>query len=58
MHCVSTYSESEMEEIGSKGNEGDLVGYKSESGVYQVYHPQKRKVVVSWDLIIYKDEFV
>ena len=36
---------------------GILVGYESESGDYRIYHPQKRKVVVSRDLIICEDEF-
>ena len=36
---------------------GILVGYESDSGMYQVYHPQVNRVVITHDVIIYENEF-
>lgn len=43
--------------LDSKSLKGILVGYESESGLYRVYHPQKRRITTSRDLIICEDEF-
>jgi len=43
--------------LDAKSKKGILVGYESESVLYRVYLPQRRKVVTSRDLIICKNEF-
>ena len=36
---------------------GILVGYNSESGMYRVYYPQTRKIMVSHNVDIFEEEF-